>query len=225
MSIKQPNHAQAPHCLLLGYARCNPALKKHASAPHQAAGFRSRQQVQLRRQVRHLPPPLPALLRAVVRHEVDAPRQACARHRSSETPSRTGCLQSYEGCKHSIPEAPRSWLLRFLHVLAVTSKRRMKATNMLAKARAPAPSSAGDSPAYSACQPSSRTIVRSASRVPRYSGSTPCMPSWTAPAKRHSLSCCKSCRAARAPNRTVACVQDYAAGTDVGTKAHLASES
>ena len=82
-----------------------------------------------------------------------------------------------------------------LHILAVTCRK--NANDMIAEAGAPAPRSAGDSPAYSACQPSSRTIVRSASRVPWYSGSTPCMPSWTAPAQDHSLNCSKACRAAR----------------------------
>jgi hypothetical protein len=50
----------------------------------------------------------------------------------------------------------------------------------------PAPSSAGDRPAYSACQPSSRTMVRKASRVPWYRGRTPCRPSCTASALARS---------------------------------------
>ena len=51
--------------------------------------------------------------------------------------------------------------------------------HLLSRPGTPAPSSAGDRPAYSACQPSSRTMVRKASRVPWYRGRTPCSPSCT----------------------------------------------
>lgn len=53
--------------------------------------------------------------------------------------------------------------------------------------RSPAPTSAGDNPAYSERQPSCRTMLVTASATPRYSGSAPRTPSCTARAVRNQF--------------------------------------
>ena len=114
---------------------------------HHAATLRGSEQVLPSRQLHPTTAPLPPPLCVIVRRKVDAPRQACMPAQVTDP-------------MQLPPSKDKIYVVRYYQSIY-----------SIKFSLAPAPRRAGARPAYSAVQPSWRTMLLSACRVPRYTGS------------------------------------------------------